>query len=407
MILLKLAWRNIFRNKRRTILSGIAIGIGLASLIFTDALMIGMIESMIRAATGTFLGQAQIHAGGFRETFEVEKTIHDLDNVIRQLSSDAAVKHYAVRTQAFGMISSPANVSSIIFYGIDPAMEKHISKIDEAIQKGSYLAKDTTRRLLIGSRLAETMEVDLDDRVVITTAQATTGQLSQEMFRIGGIFHFNVKEMDSGVVFMHLEKARSILALENDAHEISVTFHNTDQNADQFLSFRERYSQGGNEALGWRDLLKELDALLNLSDFTKYIIALILFGIVALIILNTLFTSLYERLFEFGVLRAIGTRPSGMAYIVLLEALSLSAVSGLFGICIGLIVTYTFSIYGIDYRGIEFAEVTFRELIYPVMTVHQYIEYPLWIMLFALVAGLYPALFAARLVPAGVLRRSM
>ncbi|KPK02562.1 MAG: hypothetical protein AMK71_01825 [Nitrospira bacterium SG8_35_4] len=407
MMLFKLAWRNIFRNKRRTVLSGIAIGIGLASLIFTDALMIGMIESMIRAATGTFLGQAQIHAAGFRETFEVEKTIHDLDNVIRQLNSDAAVKHYAVRTQAFGMITSPANVSSVIFYGIDPDMERHLSKIDEAIQKGSYLTKDTTRRLLIGSKLAETMEVDLDDRVVITTAQVNTGQLSQEMFRIGGIFHFNVKEMDSGVVFMQLGEARSIIGLGNDAHEISVTFHDIDQAGNRTLSFQNRYSEGGNKALGWRELLKELDAILELSDFTKYIVALIMFGIVALIILNTLFTSLYERLFEFGVLRAIGTRPSGMASIVLLEALSLSAVSGLFGICIGLTVTYIFSIYGIDYRGIEFAEVTLRELIYPVMTINQYIEYPLWIMLFALVAGLYPAVFAARLVPANVLRRSM
>jgi ABC-type lipoprotein release transport system permease subunit len=362
---------------------------------------------MIRSATGTFLGQAQIHAKGFRETFEAEKTIHDLDNGIMQLNNDTDVKHYAVRTQAFGMITSPANVSSIIFYGIEPEREKQISKIAKAVQKGSYLAQDTTRRLLIGSRLAETMEVDVDDRVVITTAQVNTGELSQEMFRIGGIFHFNVKEMDSGLVFMHIEKARSILGLGKNAHEIAVTFHDIDKNADQILSFRERYSQGGNEALGWRDLLKEMDAVLKLSDFSKYIIALIMFGIVALIILNTLFTALYERLFEFGVLRAIGTRPSRMALIVLLEALSLSAVSGLFGICIGLIVTYAFSIYGIDYRGIEFAEVTFRELIYPVMTIHQYIEYPIWILFFALVAGLYPAVFAARLVPASVLRRSM
>jgi ABC-type lipoprotein release transport system permease subunit len=406
MILLKLAWRNIFRNKRRTILSGIAIGIGLASLIFTDALMIGMKESMIRSVTGTFLGQAQIHAKGFRETLEVEKTIHDLDSVTMQLNNDPDVNHYAVRTQAFGMITSPANVSSIIFYGIEPGMEKHISKIDEAVRKGSYLSKDTKGRLLIGSRLADTMEVDVDDRVVITTAQANTGELSQEMFRIGGIFRFNVKVMDSGMVCMNLEKARSILGLGHNAHEIAVTFHNIDQNA-EILSFQEKYSQNGNEALGWRDLLKELDAVLKLSDFSKYIIALILFGIVALIILNTLFTSLYERLFEFGVLRAIGTRPSRLAAIVLMEALSLSAVSGLFGIITGLVVTYIFSIYGIDYRGIEFAEVTFRELIYPVVTINQYIEYPVWIMFFALVAGLYPALFAARLVPASVLRRSM
>lgn len=153
--------------------------------------------------------------------------------------------------------------------------------------------------------------------------------------------------------------------------------------------------------------MKELDAVLNLSDFTKYIIAMILFGIVALIILNTLFTSLYERLYEFGVLRAVGTRPARMGIIILLEAASLSVISIVFGIIVGAAVTYIFSVIGIDYRGIEFAKVTFREMIYPVFKLRQYVEYPVWIMLFSISAGIYPAMYAARLIPAKVMRRSM
>lgn len=384
-----------------------AIGIGLASLIFTDALMIGMIESMIKSATDTFLGHAQIHASGFRDGFEVEKTINDLPDIISQLKAEDRVSHFSIRTQAFGMITSAANVSSIIFYGIDPEKEKIMSKIDEAMVNGSFLERKRNKKILIGTKLSEILEVGLNDRIVITTAMAKTGELSQEMFRIGGIFHFNIKEMDSGIAFIDLEESRKLLGLGRDAHEIAVLFHDINDAGDRSLPFWKKYSQDGNQALSWRDLMKELDAVLNLSDFTKYIVALILFGIVALIILNTLFTSLYERLFELGVLRAIGTRPLRMASIVLLEAFSLSIISEIFGIILGLVSTYIFSVNGIDYRGIEFAQVTFQEMIYPVITIRQYIEYPLWIIMFSLLAGLYPAVFAARLTPARVLRRSM
>jgi ABC-type lipoprotein release transport system permease subunit len=406
-MLVKLAWRNIFRNRRRTILSGLAIGIGLASLIFTDALMIGMLESMIRAATDTFLGHAQIHASGFRDTIEAGRTIRNIDGVIDALDRHPAVRGYAARTQAFGMISSPVSASSIVFFGIDPEMESRVSKIKDAVIKGDYLSGDGFRKVLVGSRLASNLEVDVGDRVVLTTSDARTGELSQEMFRVGGIFEFGVKEMDTATVFITLHDSRKMLGLGREAHEIAVMFNDPAEAAEAVRSIRTSPSFEGNEFLTWRELMKELDAVLDLSDFTKYILAMILFGIVALIIMNTLFTSLYERLYEFGILRAVGTRPAMMGLLIILEAISLSIISIVFGIITGAAVTYIFSIVGIDYRGIEFARVTFREMIYPVFKLRQYIEYPIWIILFSVAAGIYPAVYAARLMPAKVMRRSM
>ena len=136
LFLFKIAWRNIFRNIRRTVLASLAIGIGLAALIFTDAMMIGMIESMIRTATDTFLGQGQIHSEGFRSTLEVEKTVNNLSRLLERLRGEQAVKRFSPRTQAFGMLASPANASSVLLYGIDPQLEKEISKLDEALVKG-------------------------------------------------------------------------------------------------------------------------------------------------------------------------------------------------------------------------------------------------------------------------------
>jgi len=136
-------------------------------------------------------------------------------------------------------------------------------------------------------------------------------------------------------------------------------------------------------------------------------VLVILFGVVALSIMNVLFMSLYERMFEFGVLRAVGTRPRDMALLVVLEAACLGLVSAALGIIMGFGVTALIGVSGIDYVGVEYAGVTFRELIYPVMRPGQFVLYPLCVIVFALLAALYPAVYAARLRPAEAMRRSV
>jgi ABC-type lipoprotein release transport system permease subunit len=401
VLLIRLAWRNIRRNTRRTILAGLAIGVGLASLIFTDALMIGMNESMVRTATDTFLGHGQIHAQDFRANMEIERTIVDLEAVVASLKREEGLRHFALRTQAFAMLTSPANVGAVALFGIDAAGEMGVSKIDEAIVQGAYLQAGD-RRMLIGSNLAQTLEVEPGDRVVVTVAQAESGELAQEMFRIGGVFHFNVREMDGRMAFIDLGRAQELLGLEGRVHQIALHFDAMERD----MHFWQRYSQAGNEALGWRQLIPELDAVLGMSQYSMAFMELILFGVVALSVMNTLFMSFYERLFEFGVLRAMGTRPARLAALVLLEAAGLSLVSVLIGVALGAAFTGWVAVTGIDYRGIEVGGVTFRELIYPVLSARQFIVFPLQVFIFALIAGVYPAVYAARLMPAAAMRES-
>ncbi len=406
MILLRLAWRNIFRNKRRTILSGIAIGIGLGVMIFGDAFMIGMFESMIRSATDSFIGQGQIHADGFRDTLEVEKTVNNLQRVVDGLKNEKRIKNFSLRTQSFAMLTSAANVTSIMLYGIDPVHEKDISEIDEAIKEGTYPGDSDMQQILIGSKTAATLEAGIGDRLVVTVAQAGTGDLSQEMFRVSGIFHFGIQEMDGAMVFIDLKKSQEILGLGQDVHEIALRFHDLKDAGDRSLNFWKKYSQNGNEAIGWKDIMPQMEALLKMSDLSKAITAIIIFSIVGLTIMNTLFMSLYERMFEFGVLRAIGTRPLRMALMILLEGGSLAVISIIIGNAIGFFFSYLFSVYGIDYRGIEFAGTTINELIYPVMNTRQYLLNPLYVFLFTLIAAIYPAYYTARLTPAKAMKRS-
>lgn len=402
---IKLAWRNLLRNKRRTFIAGTAIGIGLAALIFTDALMVGMNDHLIHSGTASFLGEAQVHREGFRKTLEVEYTIQDLDGVTSTLEASPIVDEFTPRVLAFAMISSPMNNQGVTLVGIQPDTERLLSQIDDVIVEGEFFTGGD-RDVVIGSKLAEILEVELGDRIVVTSAEAHTGDLAQELFRLSGIYHFNIDEMDRSMAFVSLGKAQQLLGLGRDVHEIAIRFADTDYARDESLPLWKELSAGGNEAIGWPRLLPQLSAAMELTDFSLLIVGLILFAIVSLGIVNTLFMSLYERMFEFGVLRAIGTRPLAVFRLVLSEAGALSVVSILLGLVIAVIFLVWVASVGIDYTGIDYAGVTFREKIYPVPRFVQFVKYPIWVFVITSVVGLYPATYAARLKPARAMRKS-
>lgn len=407
MIWIRLAWRNIFRNKRRTYIAGTAIGLGLASLIFTDALVVGMEKNMIHSATLSYMGEGQIHCQDYRQTQDPELTIHNLPVIIENLRKEKIVKAYCVRAMAMGMISSPADVQAVNMVGIDPQLEKDVSQLDEAIQRGRFFDNDNSRNLLLGSKLAEILNVDIGDRVVVTVARVHSGELVQEMFRVSGIYHFNIPEMDGGMVFIRLKHAQEMLGLGEKAHEIAIQFTEPRFGIDKNLHFWKLYSENGNIAESWTAIMPQMEAIFKIIQFSTLLTGLILFGVVALGIINTLFMSIHERIFEFGVLRAVGTRPWRVALLLLLEAASLAVISIVLGNILGGVSTYLIGQMGINYTGIEFSGITFRERIYPELKVLQFIKYPLWVFLFTILSGIYPAIYAARMSPANALRKSM
>jgi len=406
MLFVKLAWRNLFRNKRRTILAGLMIGLGLAAMITTDAVMKGTIDNMIATATSSFLGEGQIHRDGFRKTFEVEQTIVNGPALFDKLKKEPLIRRASPRTASFGMITSPANVQSVMLYGIDPADEKELSKIDDLLVSGAYLATADEAKILLGEKTADLLEVGLGDKIVVTVAQAHTGELSQELFRVGGIFRFGSRQMDGGMAFIPLKRSQEMLKLDGGLHEIAFSFHDNLKSEDTALPLWSELSAGGNEALSWTELVSELAMMRSMTDFSLYLVGIILFGIVAVGIVNTLFMSFYERMFEFGVMRAVGTRPRQAAQLMVMEAGALALIAIAMGIVIAFIVNGLLMHYGIDYSGSEFV-VTLRDPIYPVLTVTQFTLYPLLLFIFTCLVGLYPAIYAARLTPAKAMKRGL
>jgi ABC-type lipoprotein release transport system permease subunit len=337
----------------------------------------------------------------------VEDTIVASEAVLRELAGWPTVKAFAPRTLSLAMITSPSDVGSVMLYGVEPDREKQISHLSRALAQGRYESQADPRRILIGTKLAQHLKAGVDDRVVVTVARAGTGELSQEMFRVGGIFSFGVRELDSGATFINLREAQRLLLVGSGVHEIAVDFKNLAQASDASLPFWKEFSQQGNEALGWGGLFPELKSLAGLIDFSLLLTALILFGIVSFGIMNTLFMSLHERMFEFGILRAVGTRPATLALIIVFEAASLAVISIAIGLIIGWAVTLLFQTIGIDYRGLEFSGVTIKDMIYPVMLAYQYTVYPVWLFVFTSLVGLYPAIYAARLKPAIAMKRTL
>jgi ABC-type lipoprotein release transport system permease subunit len=407
LFFLRLAWRNLFRNKRRTAIASLAIGIGLAALIFTDAFMLGMKNNMIHSATASFLGEGQVHAPGFRTSFDPEMTVRDPDAVVRRLRDEPLISHFSARAAGSGMATSPAEARPVVVYGIDPATERDLSQIDDTIREGTYFRGDEGTDLVLGAKLAKNLQASLGDRVVITLSKAGSGEISQDLFRITGIYEFGIPELDGGMAFIRLDKARRLLGIGEGIHEIALKFGDARNALRKDLPVWKDLAGTGNEALSWAELLPQLKAVFDMTAVFLAVTGLILFGVVTFGIVNTLFMSFYERMFEFGVIRAVGTRPSAVRRLIVFEAGGLALISLALGAVLGFALTFLSTRTGIDYRGIEFAGATVRDLIYPEMKAAQFMVYPAAVFLFTLFVSLYPAHVAGKLRPAEAIRRSL
>lgn len=405
-MILKLGFRNILRNKRRTIITCMIMGLGLAALIFADAFLRGLNENMINSVTSSFIGDGQIHRKDFLKTREIEKTINNSSDILAQLKMNPRIKLAVPRSIASGMIASPTDILPLAIYGIIPEQEESISSIKDSLIAGEYLNKNYSDQILVGEKLAKFLSVGVGDKIVITTSQAKTGILSQELFRVGGIFKMKNKEMDSSMAFINLTKAQEFMGIGNSFHEIVFKFNNRDDVISPPYDFLNLMSTNDNEAWSWKKLVPAIDAGIQLTSYSLYIGSFILFAIIALSTMNTLFMSLYERMYEFGIMKAIGTRPLFIFKLILLEAGSLALLSSISGILVGGLITLITKTIGINHlTDVEYLGTTIKTAIRPMPHSNQYLLYPIAIFIFAILSAIYPGITAARIVPSKSIRR--
>ncbi len=403
---LRLAWRNIFRNGRRTFLTCLLLACSLIALVLTDGIMKGMMTLMIETTTRTFSGEAQVHKQHFREAFDVDLYLEDTSEITAQLAADKNVEAFSVRTMSGSMISSADNMTGAVLWGVDAEPETRVSKLKEALITGEYLTGQDNE-MLIGQEMADLLEVELGDRIVVTLSQVNGGELSQALFRLSGVFKFGMRELDNSMVFINIQQSREILGLSQGAHEVAFNFVDSAIATNPDLAIIKNLNDENIEAATWITLQPQIAAMLGMIDYSLFMIGGVLFIIAALGIINSMFMSIYERIYEFGVAMAIGTRPSQMVTLIMAEAFFLAILSIVGGMIIAYFLSSHFSVVGIPMGEMEFEGISIQNNIKTILDVSQFTVLPFAVVLLTMVAAIYPALFTARIVPSEALHKSL
>ena len=407
MLPFKLAIRNLFRNTRRTILTAILISFSLMALIMADGLMLGMKDLLVSSLTKNLVGEAQLHRKGFRDNFDVDLYFTGTDDLVAGLRGRPEVTEVASRVLSGGMVSSSYNVATGMVFGIDAEAEARIGNIKKAIIEGQYLTGERGE-IMLGRPMAELLEVSLGDRIVITLSEADGGDLSQALFRVSGIYYFGLREIDHNTVFINADQARQAVGISADAsHELVMVFEDSSVSREKTSTVFDDFNNEQLELKSWMELNEDIATMLELPDLSTLIIGFILFLLASLGVINSMFMSIYERLYEFGVARAIGTTPWQLAQLILCEALLLGIGSCLFGGVIGYgLISYT-TLHGLPLGEFEMSGIALSGNIATQMQLSQFTELPFYIILLTLVAALYPARFASKIVPTEALSRSL
>ena len=407
MLTFKLAIRNLFRNTRRTILTAILISFSLMALIMADGLILGMKDLLVSSLTKNLVGEAQLHRKGFRDNFDVDLYFTGTDDLVADLRGRPEVTEVASRVLSGGMVSSSYNVATGMLFGIDAEAEARIGNIKKAIIEGQYLTGERGE-IMLGRPMAELLEVSLGDRIVITLSEADGGDLSQALFRVSGIYYFGLREIDHNTVFINADEARQAVGISADAsHELVMVFEDSSVSREKTSTVFDDFNNEQLELKSWMELNEDIATMLELSGLSTLIIGSILFLLASLGVINSMFMSIYERLYEFGVVRAIGTTPWQLAQLILCEALLLGIGSCLFGGVIGYgLISYT-TLHGLPLGEFEMSGIALSGNIATQMQVSQFTELPFYIILLTLVAALYPARFASKIVPTEALSRSL
>ncbi len=403
--LMMMSWRNVKRNKRRTIITGIAIGAGLASLMFSDALFVGMTAHMVGSTTCTWMGDAQIHRAGFRETARISYTIEDPVRVQSMLAADTLVVASTGRLISPASLQSAMEMKPVTLMGVNHLTESRISMLEVAIDTGSYLSGDSME-IIIGYKLAEDMELALGDIAVITAAMADSGFASQ-MFMVSGICKFGSDQYDRYTAYVNIESAESLLGLKGELHEIAIRFPDPMIAMNPDLTFYSTFSPDSNRAEGWPTLAPQIASMLGMVNVSLSIMAVILFGLVLFGIINSLFMSVYERMYEFGIMKAVGTSKLNITVMVLLEAFWLGVVGSVLGAVFGFAIIEYYASAGITFGDITLSGVMFDKPLYTIIDWSRIWIYPIATLLFTTLAGLYPGIHAGNLNPSEAIRKSI
>lgn len=399
--LIKMAYRDLGRNRRRSFFSSLALGLGLALLLLMAAFIEGEMGSAMDKTIELQSGHLQVQSKNYVETktsLKWEDLVENPDQVASKLASLAPVSVATPRLFASGIVSVRDQTAGVKVIGIDPLSSAN-DPFRKGVVSGQWLSPDDREGILIGLSLADKLGLDAGSQLNLSV-NTSNGDVNEQTFTVRGIYTTETNAFDNFYVFLPLAKAQALTQTENHASAIFVMLKNIDQTGSVVAAVQS----SSYKVLTWTEMNEFLVQYENFANSYMVILYLIVLGITATVIVNTLVMSVFERTREIGILSAIGMKSRTIMGMFLAES-SLLAVGGiLIGLALGSIVIAFLSKYGFNIESIGVTGLLISNVIYTELTLKDATTLTLLAFVVTLLAGVYPAVLAARMEPVEALR---
>jgi ABC-type lipoprotein release transport system permease subunit len=398
---LQLAWRNVWRNPRRTIVILVAVIIGVWSMVLLGALMRGIAVGMVKNGIATLTGHIQIHHLGYRNDPSIENSMADSRVVEKSLFEKLPPgARWARRVRVNAIANNARHSSGVTLVGIEPRAEANVSFIGSAVFKGRYLKSEKENGILVGEALLEKFETKIGRKLVLM-AQNTEQEISSRAFRIVGAFRSEMESTEKQFVFVTRSASQRMLKLGEGISEISILLPGGHEKMVITADLKSVLPADQFEIHDWRELLPFQTAYLRILDGFMWFWFLVVFVAMGFGIVNTTLMAVFERMREFGLMKALGMKPWWILRAVLVESFLLLTCGMIIGNSLGFLSCYALSGSGIDLSalaaGAEYAGMT--RIIYPAIAIKDVMVANLTVLLLGLLVSLYPAIKASRFTP--------
>jgi putative ABC transport system permease protein len=403
MPVIALSWKNVWRNPLRSSVVIISVVLGVWAALFTAAFMNGMILQYMDVQLSNVISHIQIHSKEWDEERVPAAVISNADEVLRELRSDAALKQVVSRVVVDGLISSSANSYGVTVKGIDYASEPTVTNLHTFMREGEYLGDEGRNSIIIGTKLAKRLQVQLNSRIVLNV-QDVEGALTAGAFRITGIFHSPDARVNENMVFVRQGDLANLILKPDAIHEIAILLDDYKLADSQVARLDSIY---GLSAQSWGDISPALRYTDSVTDITLYIFMIIIVIALMFGIVNTMLMAVLERTPELGMLMAVGLSRAKAFQMIMYETIILTLIGAPFGIALSALTVHYTSIYGIDLsafaQGLEMFGMSY--MIYPEISVDQYVSNAFIIAIAAVIAAILPSWKALRLNPVEAIRK--
>ncbi len=408
-IILRLAWRNLWRQPRRTWLTVGAMTFSNVILVFMISLQFGMYGMMIDNTLSLFTGHLQVQAKGYLDDKKIRQVVPDATALAERLRAKRGDASVAVRANAFALASSEERSFGVQVVGVEPGRETAVSTIPGLIESGRYFvaaSDDDTPQAVIGNVLARNLKIRVGDELTLV-GSGRDGSFAATVVRVAGIFATGIPDLDRGLVEIPLPPFQDVFFMGDAAHEIVLRLAQLDATASAVAAAESLLPAGGDlVVLDWDALQPGLRQAIQADLASAWFMYGVLVVLVAFSVLNTVLMSVLERTREFGIVLSLGLSPGRLARLILLETTLMALLGLLLGVLLGWLVTSWIGYTGFSYPGMEELAEKFNvpDRIYPQASLLTLMLGPSIVFAGTLLAALYPAFRVHWLAPVQAMR---